>query len=221
MASLDINAAILESKGPVLIERWKSNIEGFYKEADGVSGLAVMRSDSLDPTKINLDMSALGLAGSQLEEALLKEEIYAELYAGNLLMCMTGIGNTTADFQRLQSALTKISAEKSVELSMGKTPNPDRIANKRLEEMRQSEPCLIVPVQAVFVGVPPDKKFVPLDDAAGKICAGSVIPYPPGIPLVCPGERFDKETVRYIKELRARGEKVIGVNDRGDVLVGG
>ena len=42
-------------------------------------------------TKINLDMSACGLDGHQLEEALLAHEIYAELVTGNILMCMTGI----------------------------------------------------------------------------------------------------------------------------------
>lgn len=221
MASLDINAAILESRGAELIGRWKTNIERFYQEADGIPGLTVMRSDNLDPTKINLDMSALGLTGSQLEEALLKEEIYGELYAGSLLMCMTGIGNTPADFRRLGSALSKISATITREISEKNPSDSNSIANKRLSGTGQPAPRLTVPGQAIFVGVPKDKRFVPLEEAAGAVCAGSVIPYPPGIPLVCPGERFDPETVSYIRELRNRGEKVIGVNDRGDVLVGG
>ena len=43
---------------------------------------------------------------------------------------------------------------------------------------------------------------------------------PPGIPFVCPGEEISGETCAYIKALRDAGEKVIGVNDKGQVLVG-
>ena len=59
-----------------------------------------------------------------------------------------------------------------------------------------------------------------LESAEGRICAGSIIPYPPGIPFVCPGEEITADIVRYIGALRDDGEKVIGVNDRGEMLVG-
>ena len=68
--------------------------------------------------------------------------------------------------------------------------------------------------------VPKYKEYVKLEDAAGRVCAGSIIPYPPGIPFVCPGEEISGETCAYIKALRDAGEKVIGVNDKGQVLVG-
>ncbi len=47
-----------------------------------------------------------------------------------------------------------------------------------------------------------------------------MIPYPPGIPLLCPGEKFHKEQVAHIRTLRAMGEKVIGVTPGGGVFVG-
>lgn len=62
--------------------------------------------------------------------------------------------------------------------------------------------------------------MIPLTEAAGRICAGSIIPYPPGIPFVCPGEEITEEMIAYIKTLRDEGEKVIGVNDMGAVTVG-
>ena len=52
------------------------------------------------------------------------------------------------------------------------------------------------------------------------ICAASIIPYPPGIPYICPGERITAEAIAYIRNLRIHGEKVIGVDERGCVLVG-
>jgi lysine decarboxylase len=77
-----------------------------------------------------------------------------------------------------------------------------------------------VPAAGKLFDVPRDKEFVALDDADGKICAGSIIPYPPGIPFVCPGEQITADIIRYIKAMRNDGEKVIGVNDKGEVLVG-
>lgn len=59
-----------------------------------------------------------------------------------------------------------------------------------------------------------------LDEAAGRVCAASVIPYPPGIPIACPGEVFDEEVLRYIKSLREMGEKVIGVSEDMKVMAG-
>lgn len=65
-----------------------------------------------------------------------------------------------------------------------------------------------------------EKEFVSLDEAAGKICADSIIPYSPRIPFVCPGEEITEDIVRYIGMLRSDGKKVIGANDKGEVLVG-
>ncbi|MEG0156689.1 MAG: hypothetical protein RR661_03440, partial [Anaerovoracaceae bacterium] len=58
--------------------------------------------------------------------------------------------------------------------------------------------------------VPQEKEYVDIDKSIGRISGGSIIPYPPGIPFICPGEELSTEAVEYIKALRAAGEKVIG-----------
>lgn len=68
--------------------------------------------------------------------------------------------------------------------------------------------------------IPKEKERIPLEEAAGRICASSIIPYPPGIPLICPGEKLEQEEIDAIRKLRAAGEKVIGVNDENQVTVG-
>ena len=57
--------------------------------------------------------------------------------------------------------------------------------------------------------IPAAKKRVRLAESVGMICAGSIIPYPPGIPLLCPGERIDADAIAYIQAMRDMGEKVI------------
>ena len=68
--------------------------------------------------------------------------------------------------------------------------------------------------------IPKKKQQVHIDESEGLICAASIIPYPPGIPFVCPGEEIGREEIEYIKLLRNRGEKVIGVDENMCVVVG-
>ena len=85
---------------------------------------------------------------------------------------------------------------------------------------RAQVPLSPTPKKTQLFAIPKKWKRIPLIEAEGKICASSIIPYPPGIPLVCPGEMLDKDTIAYIKALRDAGEKVIGVNENGEVAVG-
>ena len=70
------------------------------------------------------------------------------------------------------------------------------------------------------VSVPDKTESVHYTEAAGRISAGLIIPYPPGRPLICPGEIMDETILRYAFVLRQRGEKVIGMTADGFVRVG-
>ncbi len=202
MASLDINADILKHHKKEAIGDWYEAVSYFYEEAAKIKGLNVIRRLSLDITKINLDMSAYGLTGAELEQILLKHGIYAELTTGNILMCMTGIGNTKGDMDRTLHVLRNIAASHQYKLAE-KTATPAALD-----------------ARFGFCGIPLEKERVPLERGAGRICAQSIIPYPPGIPFICPGERITPEVITYIRQLREAGERVIGVNAEGEITVG-
>ena len=202
MASLDINARLISECGQELFDKWRENINFFYKESKKIRGLSVMQAENLDMTKINLDMSSLGLNGNTLEELLIEKGIFIELVAGNLIMCMTGIGNTREDYQRLLRALEEISRERQGS-SAAAAVQPAALS-KKLQ----------------WKGVPADKEMIPLEEADGRVCASSIIPYPPGIPIACPGEIIDRETIEYIMERRKAREKVIGLTEDYMIKVG-
>ena len=202
MATLDINADILINNGEKLMEDWAKNIDWFYNAAKDVPGLKVMANGYLDKTKLNLDMSRYGMTGNDLEEFLMEKNIFIELVAGNVLMCMTGIGNKRSDFEKLIDALKEVAETRTLSEDISKAQ--PKSLTKKLE----------------WAGVPNKKEAVHVDDAAGRICAMSIIPYPPGIPIACPGEVLDKELLEYIKERRSLGEKVIGLNENMMIQVG-
>lgn len=205
MASLDISADLLEQHGKELMTEWNENLDDFYGSARELSGVKIIENDGLlDRSKININTAGLGMTASDLESKLMEKGIFSELTTGNILMLMTGIGNQRKDFQRLLEALEEISRQQG--------------EGRRLETAAENGGKM--PEKKELFPVPRRKKRVKLEDAVGMICASSIIPYPPGIPLICPGEKLEKEEIAYIAGLRQTGEKVIGVNDAGEVTVG-
>lgn len=208
MASLDISAELLEQHGEFLMRQWNENLRYFYENVKKIPGFQIINNLSgLDYSKINIDTSKLGITASQLEMLLMEKGIFAELTTGNILMLMTGIGNQRGDFDRLLLRLREIRSE----LDAGQ--------NQKGKEISDNNAGML-PRKKQIYEIPRKKCRVDLNRAEGRICAASIIPYPPGIPLICPGEKIEKDDIVYISELRSRGEKVIGVNDEGQVTVG-
>ena len=207
MATLDINADLLEKSGERLIREWAGNLEYFYNEAGRIPGLKVIIPQNLDRTKLNIDMSAYGINGNELEVLLMERDIFIELVTGNIVMCMTGIGNTRRDYERLIEALKEIAAKLGENKAGGQAIRPagqPEVLTRVLEKK----------------AVPVEKEFVLIDEAAGRVCGSSIIPYPPGIPIVCPGEVIDEAVIEYVKARRGAGEKVIGLTAEDTVCVG-
>ena len=202
MATLDISADLLLEKGEELMRAWAENLDFFYQEAKKIPGLVIMEEETLDRTKMNIDMSAYNINGNELEELLMKRGIFLELVTGNIIMCMSGIGNTRSDFERLLTALREITAARKP-VTAAKMAQPPALTT-RLERR----------------ALPREKVLVPLAEAAGKVCASSLIPYPPGVPIACPGEVLTEEVLAYVKARRDADEKVIGITAEGDVFVG-
>lgn len=220
MASLDIGAAIMEVHGETLMKEWRDNLDYFYQEAAVIQasnqspagqhscGLRFLSDQkNFDCSKININTEGSGMTAAELEKQLMEKGIFCELTSGNILMLMTGIGNKREDFERLISALKNITEQqsfRSVDIKDGTTP----VKSSHIEK------------KAEIFEIPKNRKRIALAEADGCICAVSVIPYPPGIPLICPGEKLEADTISCIESLRASGQKVIGINEKGEVTVG-
>lgn len=206
MSSLSINADILLKHGREIMQEWSDLVDYTYANASSVRDLVLFeRTPKLDATKINFSFSPGNIPGNYIEDYLMdNHNIFIELYTGNYVMCLTGIGNTQNHVKALLKGLAGV--RESVD--------DNKFAEvKKKKEIKAFGKTHIYPL-------PIEKKWHPLMDSAGYICASSLIPYPPGIPLVCPGEKLTPQIIDYIKDLRERGEKVIGVNKDYEILVG-
>lgn len=200
MASLDMNARILGEHASELMGAWEENLDFFYEEAKKIKGLKLVNEGSMDISKLNLDMSEAGLRGFELERKLISEGIFPELVSGDLVMCMTGIGNIRSDYEKLLIGLGKISEELSIHTGKNMGSPKDETVEKGGEHMYGEY------VQA-------------LKKVEGNTCKRAIIPYPPGIPMLVKGEVISLHHIEEIARLLSEGRSVMGIEDILDCLV--
>lgn len=197
MASLDIAVDIYEKNGFDLMDKLLSNINEFKSELYKLKNIKV--DESKDYTKIFLNTKKLGITGHELESILReKYNIQVELsnYYGVLLIAT--IGNTKDEFLKLRNVLFEIDKIYKKEDYLKNVSYPIKLPKK-----------ILSPREAFYM----DKKNVKIENSIGKISGEYIIPYPPGVSLVSPGEEITKEVIDYIIECKSKGMNVNGVKD--------
>ncbi len=201
LASLDIARLQMQSEGNRLLERAIDLAEFARKSIAAIDGLRVFdRAANFDPTKVTVNVSELGLTGLEAEQILRHElKIQCELSDANNVLFLITYADTQREIARLLDALKKLaSIKKSARLSIKKFSSP---------------PAIIEP------GMTPREAFyapttaVKLRDAIGKICGEEVTFYPPGIPLLCPGELITSEIAESIEENLSIGRRIVAAAD--------
>ncbi len=156
-----------------------------------------------DPMRLGIDVRGTGSSAQRLWKAAFHtSEIDLELYSGNVVVAIFGVGEPPEEAgERLVNGLRKAIAV------LEETPGePD-------EKLAPAPPWgeLVLTPREAFLG---PQEVVPFDDAAGRIAAEGLAAYPPGIPNVLPGERLTAETLDFIRESVAHGGYVRGSSDR-------
>lgn len=156
-----------------------------------------------DPLRLGIDVRDTGSSAQRLWKAAFHTaEIDLELYSGNVVVAIFGVGEQA---ERAGGQLVEGLRRAVAELE--ETPGaPD-------EKLAPAPPWgdLVLTPREAFLG---PQEVVPFDAAAGRIAAEGLAAYPPGIPNVLPGERLTAETLDFIRESVAHGGYVRGSSDR-------
>ena len=207
MLSLELNMDIAEKNGKKLAERWIENSFNFREQAEKIEGLKIMNHPRLDPSKLNLDMSELGISGMELAKRLMDRGIYTEMDRGCVCLAMTGIGNRDEDYNLLLEALREIAEEGRIEDSCDVTKMPYSIQDSGMGNLSGA--------QDFAAGYAEEWEKVHWSFATGRTSARPVVPYPPGIPLIVRGEIIDRKVLEYAVSLVESGCKVSGMDGNG------
>ena len=206
LASLDIARLQLE-QNPQLVTKavdLSLKIRG-QLERHGLKVFAP-KDFAFDPTKITVNVSTRGLTGAQSEQLLRRQKIQCELSdAANVLFLVTFADDESTAAKLVDALVKGVGCQVSgVRGNAVNTLNPDtRIPIPSITRAKLS------PRETFYATT----TTVNLRDAVGKICAEEVTFYPPGIPLVMPGEEISAQRVELLEGEKLSGGHVIGAAD--------
>ncbi len=206
MSSLDSARKQLALRGADMLEhvlelaRWArdeiNKIEGycaFGRELIGTPGCY-----DFDETKLSINVMKLGFTGYEMEQKLRKEyNIQIEMSDLYNILAIVSLGDTKEDIQALINALKDIAQKTETREIKNSTRTP-------------LKPKLIVSPRDAFYS---HKKSVLLSEAAGEISGEMIMAYPPGIPVVCPGEKISKDMIDYVRILKEEHCQLQGTAD--------
>jgi arginine decarboxylase len=219
VASLDVARRQMAVEGPALLSqaidmanetrRRLNQIEGLYcfgEELQGRNGVF-----DLDPTKIAVTVKGLGYTGYEASELLRRRyNIQVELADLFNVVALFTIGTTREAAEKLITAFEEMARDdRPLDQFAPSGLLERRLKKKKSYELPEIPPMRMLPRDAFLA----DAEFVPFGQAAGRICAETLSPYPPGIPVISPGEEITQELLDYIKlELKA-GVRIQGPYD--------
>ncbi len=168
---------------------------------DPVSGADTSSPNGIyarDPSKILVSAEAAGLTGQELYDLLLdRYHLQMEMAAGSYVTALTTIMDTDEGFERLFNALKDIDRTEDVRISdepeAGDIPFLCSPGAKRLE---------------IAQAMDAETEEIPLSEAAGRIAAEIVCMYPPGIPVLVPGEEIDESLICRPELCRGLGTQI-------------
>lgn len=211
MAFLDIAREIMVQCGTELLENLLGNIEKFRGEVQNIKGLKMLTAESIgqgttDRTRMVINVGDMGVPGLAADKALRERyDIQVEMSDLRNIVCIATVSDTRKNFGRLSSALAEMAEEHR---------DPDASPGIPVRELG-------IPLQAVDLKdvIHLKSERCELRKAAGKVSKGSITPYPPGIPLVCPGEVISGDVIEYVYNFAGSGGIIQGIGENFDVEV--
>ncbi|MBE1447156.1 aminotransferase class I/II-fold pyridoxal phosphate-dependent enzyme [Paenibacillus sp. OAS669] len=210
MASLDLSRRQMHVQGMELLEqgiRIVDQVMELMKDNERFVLLQPEHDNEIvrDPFKLIVKDATGSLSGFELKDALEERGCFVELADPQAVLLVLSLASTQEGAHRLAQSFEEI-AESS--------PPVNQQGNARLTATYSAMSGLSEPVsfdESVYRQK--GTAQVPLEDAIGLRSAEMMVPYPPGIPVLCPGEMISSEVVRYLKQLVQMGARIHGLID--------
>ena len=206
LSSLDISRRNLALRGKEAFARVSELAEYARHEINAIGGYyafsrELCNGDSIydfDTTKLSVNTLRVGLAGIEVYD-LLRDEYDIQIEFGDLgnILAYLSIGDRPREIERLVSALSEVRR---------------RFGGSEAGLMKQEyiEPDVAVSPQDAFYA---EHESLPLLETEGRVCSEFVMCYPPGIPILAPGERITREILDYIVYAKEKGCSITGPED--------
>ncbi len=218
VASLDVARRQMATEGSALLSRTieiandararLNEIDRVYcfgEELQGRPGVF-----DLDPTKVTVTVKDLGYTGYEAEEILRRRyNVQVELADLFNMLALFTIGTSQEAADALVSGVSELAREdRPLDIF-----SPSGVLERRLKSssylLPSIPPTRMLPRDAFLA----ETEFVPFRTSKGRICAEVITPYPPGIPVISPGEELTTEIIEYLLLEKRAGTKMQGPYD--------
>ncbi len=206
LSSLDISRRRLALNGEKIFDGVLDLAEYARREINAIGdyyafGAELINGGSVfdfDRTKLSVNTLNIGLAGIEVYD-LLRDEYDIQIEFGDLgnILAYISIGDRLREVERLVSALAEIRRRFK------------RNKNDLLTQEYIDPQVAVTPQQAFYA----PKESLPIEATAGRICSEFVMCYPPGIPILAPGEMITKDILDYISYAKLKGCQLTGPED--------
>lgn len=209
LASLDVARKNMALHGEKLLSRTINLARWARLKINSIEGLSCMGSEalepegefSLDPTKLCISVKDLGITGFKASR-ILREKFHIQVELADFynLLAVVSIGDTKTSVSALVDALATIARD---------FPEKRRTRLPSIPDIAMPELALL-PREAFFA----EKRPHPFRESAGRISAEMIMTYPPGIPIICPGEIINQDVIDEILFLKEAGGLIQGMEDK-------
>lgn len=206
MASLDITRSYLALEGERIYQHVVDLATYARKEINCIDGYHAFSQElinyddiyDVDPTKICVHTRGIGLAGKEVYD-ILRDDFDIQIEFGDIgnILAIVSVGDHIAQVERLIGALNEI----------------QRLHARVVHNIHMDEyvdPVIIMSPQDAFYA---SSKTMRLKAAVDQVSAEFVMCYPPGIPLIAPGEKITTELIEHIEYARRKGCSLTGTQD--------
>ncbi|HSG05126.1 MAG TPA: arginine decarboxylase, partial [Nitrospiria bacterium] len=205
MASLDLARMQMATEGTKLLGKaikLAMESRGKIQKIEGLSCYGDAELGIYDQTKLTIGVADLGLSGYEVSRVLNNRfGIQVEMADPFHILVIVSIGDRRDDLARLVAALREIARE-----NLGTSK---RVEVPDLSFLNLENQSVITPRKAFFA----DPEYIPLDSAVERVSSEIVTVYPPGIPVLVPGERISRYSIDYLKRSIVLGGTVDGLDE--------
>ncbi|MGI6120405.1 MAG: aminotransferase class I/II-fold pyridoxal phosphate-dependent enzyme [Desulfosporosinus sp.] len=206
LSSLDISRRNLALDGKNIFKKVSSLAQYAREEINKISGYYAFSSELIngdsvfdfDHTKLSVYTREIGLAGIEVYD-ILRDDYGIQIELGDIanILAIISVGDRLLALERLVSSLSEIKR-------LYMRDKTGMLAHEYIN------PIVVMTPQQAFYS---KQHSVAIADSVGYTCAEFVMSYPPGIPILAPGERITAEIIEHIAYAKAKGSFLTGTED--------
>lgn len=241
MAGMDACLEEVSRQGEAYFDKYAELLKETRKKLGNLKHLRLVETKQFDKSKIIISVNNTGFTSTNLYNILLNEfHLQMEMRAGSYVLAMTSVGDTEEGMDRLVSALEKIDLQVSAGFKKSKSnvlskegrgenlfrlpelekryssAKIDNILQKGMFQDSVSENLMEASIEKPN---PERTKYLPWNQCIGCISVEYAYVYPPGIPLIVPGEVISREAARLLEEYRILEFSIEGPEKAGEIEV--